>query len=183
MVLLHSEDLDIGSSCPDFNLISAVDNTQKSLSDFTDSKALLIAFICNHCPYVRAIEDRLIKLAKAFKKEDFQLVGICSNDAKGYPSDSPDELRKRWQEKSYGFEYLVDEDQSVAKKFNAVCTPDLFLYDQDRKLYYHGRLDDNWQSEEKVTSQDMYKAIVDMLNSKEPPKEQKPSMGCSIKWK
>lgn len=182
MVLLHSNAPEIGAPTPDFTLTS-VDGKVYSLADFANSKALLIAFICNHCPYVRAIEDRLIALKKAFKVSDFEIVGICSNDAKNYPDDSPVALKERWHSKAYGFPYLVDQAQTVAKAFGAVCTPDLFLYDQKRTLFYHGQLDDNWQEPDKVKDQSMKRAIMAILAGEKAWVEQKPSMGCSIKWR
>lgn len=181
MALLSSKALKPRFICPQFSLLS-VENKPVSLSDFSSSKALLVAFICNHCPYVRAIEDRLLTLRKDFSLKDLGMVGICSNDAQKYPEDGAVELLRRWTEKSYGFPYLIDADQSVAKSFDAVCTPDLFLFDKERRLFYHGQLDDNWQDESKVTSQDLKEAIKMILADLSPPKEQKPSMGCSIKW-
>lgn len=183
MVLLSSNNEVTLNECPPFFLPSVIDEKRYGLKDFHESKALLIAFICNHCPYVRAIEDRLIALSRAFKKTDFSLVAICSNDSEKYPADNSSNLKKRWEEKNYGFTYLVDVDQSVAKAFGAVCTPDLFLFDQARKLFYHGQLDDNWQDENAVKSHDLKNAINAILDGKSPPKVQKPTIGCSIKWK
>lgn len=182
MVLLHSNAPEIGARCPDFSLPS-VDGKSYSLDDFSHTKALLVAFICNHCPYVRAIEDRLIELKKSFKQGEFEIVGICANDAKNYPDDNRDALLKRWREKNYDFPYLIDEDQTIAKAFSAVCTPDLFLYDKNRALFYHGQLDDNWQDASKVKHESLKEAINAILTNQKPPSEQKPSMGCSIKWK
>lgn len=182
MALMHSNELELGTTCPTFSLPS-VDGRTYELRDFAESKALLIAFICNHCPYVRAIEDRLIALKRAFKTSELEMVGICSNDASRYPDDSKEQLFARWQEKNYGFPYLIDEDQSVARAFSAVCTPDLFLFDQNRALFYHGQLDDNWQQPQNVKKEDMKDAIRLLLNDQDPPVVQKPSMGCSIKWK
>lgn len=165
MALTSSTPVVLGIPCPDFKLES-VDDQVYSLSDFADSKALLIAFICNHCPYVQAIEDRLI----ALNIEGLQRVGICSNDSKNYPEDAPYNLLKRWREKNYGFPYLIDSTQTVAQAFDAVCTPDLFLYDADRRLYYHGRI------------QELELAVRDLLADKPAPQNQAYSMGCSIKW-
>lgn len=162
---LTSHEIVLGTPCPSFTLPS-VDGKTYSLGDFSNGKALLIAFICNHCPYVRAIEDQLI----ALKIDGLQVVGICSNDGKKYPEDAPAALLGRWREKNYGFPYLVDTTQEVAKLFDAVCTPDLFLYDQARKLYYHGRI------------QELESAVRDLLAGKSAPKNQQNSIGCSIKW-
>jgi peroxiredoxin len=166
MALTSSTDLNIGSACPSFTLVS-VDGKTYSLSDFSGSKALLIAFICNHCPYVKAIEDELLALRDI---DDLQIIGICSNDPTKYPEDSPEALLKHWREKQYGFPYLLDTTQEVAKAFDAVCTPDLYVYDANRKLYYHGRF------------QELGQAVRDLIAGKAPPVTQTPSMGCSIKW-
>jgi peroxiredoxin len=183
MTLLQSKPLPLLTKCPDFSLPSVTDAMVYTLRDFSQSKALLIAFICNHCPYVRAIEDRLLALKHRYAVKDFAMVGICANDSENYPSDSVLELKKRWQEKKYGFPYLIDKDQTVARAFGAVCTPDLFLFDHARQLFYHGQLDDNWQYEAKVIKQDLKEAIDAILNDNPPPKDQKPSIGCSIKWR
>ncbi len=182
MALMHSNPPAIGAAIPDFSLLS-VDGKRYALEDFSSSKALLVMFICNHCPYVRAIEDRLLALRRAFLVKDLQVVGICSNDAQNYPDDSAEELLKRAQEKNYGFPYLVDDDQTVAKAFDAVCTPDLFLYDQDRRLFYHGQLDDNWQDASNVEHEYVKDAVRAILANNKAPADQKPSIGCSIKWK
>lgn len=182
MVLLQSTLQELSTTCPYFSLTAVADGKIYTLKDFAESKALLIAFICNHCPYVKAIEDRLIALNRAFTPKDFSMVAICSNDSKRYPDDSPDSLKERWLKKGYGFPYLVDLDQTVAKAFGAVCTPDLFLFDEHRQLFYHGQLDDSWQDPSKVTRQDLMEAIVAIIDGKAAPKPQKPSMGCSIKW-
>lgn len=179
---IESKKIALGSPCPSFSLRS-VDNRRYSLSDFVPSKGLLVAFICNHCPYVKAIEDRLIALAKSFPVQDLQVVGICSNDPVGYPEDAPEELLRRWKQKNYGFPYLVDEDQRVALAFGAACTPDLFLYDQNRKLYYHGRLDDNWKDPSRVTKEELKEAIQSLVKGDPAPQEQINAIGCSIKWK
>ena len=169
MALTSSSDLNTGSACPSFTLVS-VDGKTYSLSDFSGSKALVIAFICNHCPYVKAIEDEFLALSKAFRPEDLQVVAICSNDASRYPQDSPEALLTHWNEKQFGFPYLLDTTQEVAKAFDAVCTPDLYVYDGDRKLYYHGRF------------QELGQAVRDLIAGKSPPVTQMPSLGCSIKW-
>lgn len=182
MVLLKSDSIELGTDCPSFSL-NSVDNKSYGLKDFKDSSALLVAFICNHCPYVRAIEDRLIAMRKAFSIEELAIVGICANDPIGYPDDKPENLYVRWKEKEYGFPYLIDAEQTVAKSFGAVCTPDLFLFDGERKLFYHGQLDDHWRDASLVKREYLKEAIGAILKKQRPPKEQKPSMGCSIKWR
>lgn len=178
----ESNKMSLGSECPSFSLRS-VDERAYTLDDFSESKGLLVAFICNHCPYVKAIEGRLIALSKTYSKNDVQVVAICSNDSTNYPEDAPLELLRRWREKDYGFPYLVDDSQIVAKSFDAACTPDLFLYDAERKLYYHGRLDDNWKEPSQVKIHDMKIAIDALLKGEPAPAIQIPALGCSIKWK
>jgi thiol-disulfide isomerase/thioredoxin len=179
---VETDVIPMGTPCPDFDL-PAVDGKRYRLKDFERSDVLVVMFICNHCPYVQAIEDRIIALAKEYRGKSVQFVGICANDAENYPDDSFANLKARWQKKGYGFPYLHDEAQTVAKSFRAVCTPDLYVYDRDRKLAYHGRLDDNWKEPAKVTKREMKEAIDLLLAGKKPGERQVPSMGCSIKWK
>lgn len=175
------EKVEFGTSCPDFHL-KATDGKHYSRANFINSKPLVVMFICNHCPYVKAIEERLITLAQDLKKIDVNVVAICANDPQSYPEDSFDSLRARALEKSYPFIYLHDEDQSVAKKFGAVCTPDFFVYDASNKLAYRGRLDDSWKDESAVTTRELYRAVLDLHANKPISFQQTPSMGCSIKW-
>ena len=140
-------------------------------------------FICNHCPYVQAIEDRLISLAHQLRESSVPIFAICSNDADEYPEDNFENLRKRAQEKNYPFPYLVDESQAVARSFGAVCTPDFFLYDKHHALAYRGRLDDSWRDAGRVRKQELLESVKALLEGKPAPAEQVPSMGCSIKWK
>lgn len=180
MALTYSPEGSLGSACPDFKLPS-VDGKTYCRADFTKAPALVIMFICNHCPYVQAIEDRLLQLVRDFPQVSF--VGICANDASEHHEDSPASLLARWQSKNYGFPYLLDEDQSVARSFGAVCTPDLYVYDQQLKLRYRGRLDDSWRNPAHVRAQELRAALEQILIGKNPKSEQNPSMGCSIKWK
>lgn len=182
MVLLKSQKVKIGTPSPDFRL-SSVDGKNYQLSDFSSKKILVVMFICNHCPYVQAVEDRILQLAREFEHEGVQFVGICSNDPTDYPGDSPENLLKRWKEKKYGFPYLIDESQEVAKIFGVVCTPEFFVYDFKRILAYHGQLDDNWQEPAKVKRHDLKEAIESLLSGRQPSSNQIPSMGCSIKWR
>ena len=180
MALTESTMVKLGSVAPYFNL---PDTSGKNLSieDF-DSELLVIVFTCNHCPYAKAVEDRLIKLGKEYKN-DVDFVLISSNDSENYPEDSPKKMAERHTEKGYPFPYLYDETQEVAKAYSAVCTPDIFLYNNDRKLDYRGRIDDNWQNPEQVEREELKMAIEAVLNGKTIDFEQKPSMGCNIKWK
>ena len=170
----------LGSVAPYFNLPDTL-GKNVSIEDF-DSELLIIVFTCNHCPYAKAVEDRLIKLGKEYKN-DVDFVLISSNDSENYPEDSPKRMAERHTEKGYPFPYLFDETQEVAKAYSAVCTPDIFLYNDDRKLEYRGRIDDNWQNPEQVEREELKMAIEAVLNGKAIDFEQKPSMGCNIKWK
>jgi len=182
MVLLKSTDIPLGTQAPGFRLPS-VEGKEYALEDFSAAKALLVMFICNNCPYVVAVEDRILQLQREYGPRGVQLLGICSNDPTDYPDDSPGKLLERWRKKEYGFPYLVDESQEIAKAYGAVCTPDLYLFDGKRSLYYHGRIDDSWQEPQKVQHRDLASAIDSLLAGKAAPANQVPSMGCSIKWK
>ena len=182
MALTESRDLPLGTPCPDFLLLS-VDGKTFARDDFRDAKALVVMFICNHCPYVQAVEDRIIQLHRDYASRGVQLVGICSNDPTDYPDDRPERLLSRWREKRYGFPYLIDEPQDVARTFHAVCTPDIFVFDGERRLAYHGRIDDNWKEPAKVQRQEMREALDALLAGHRPAHEQTQSIGCSIKWR
>jgi peroxiredoxin len=182
MALLYTPAGSAGSACPDFKLPS-VDGKTVARDDFRAAKALVVMFICNHCPYVQAVEQRLIELAHEFQAKGAAFVGICSNDASEYPEDAPPELLKRWREKNYGFPYLIDESQEIARAFGAVCTPDLFVYDGAGKLAYRGRIDDSWKNPALVKKQELKAAIEAVISGKPVNSLQNPSMGCSIKWK
>ncbi len=182
MVLLHSEKFGLGAQAPDFKLTS-VDGKSYTLASFQDRKVLVVMFICAHCPYVQAVEDRIIQLQRDYAAQGVQLVGICANDPTDYPDDSKENLLKRWKAKGYGFPYLLDETQAVARIYGAVCTPEFYVYDSSRVLRYHGQLDDNWKEPGRVTRHDLREALDQLLAGKLPAKEQAPSMGCSIKWR
>lgn len=172
---------ELESICPEFNLLGT-DDKMHSLSEFTGTKALVVMFICNHCPYVKAVEDRLIVLAKEITALGAKVVAINSNDASKYPEDSFQNMKERAQQKKYPFAYLHDASQKVADAFGAVCTPDFFVFDQDLKLAYRGRLDDSWKDPKLVTKHELRHAVLQLLQDREPPMPQYPSMGCSIKW-
>lgn len=182
MALTYTPAPSIGAALPDFTL-PGVDGRSWSRADFRAYKALLVMFICNHCPYVKAIEDRLIALGAEMQEYSVKFVAISANDANDYPDDSFANLQKRWRDKHYPFPYLYDESQQVARTFGAVCTPDFFLYDQTGQLAYRGRLDDSWKDASLVKRQELRDAIMDLVHGRTPPAEQHPSMGCNIKWK
>jgi thiol-disulfide isomerase/thioredoxin len=180
MALTESTMVPLGMACPDFTL-PGVDGQLWSRDDF-HCPALLVVVMCNHCPYVQAIDDRLNALATAYAG-NCAVVAINANDAETYLDDSFKAMRARAKAKGYVFPYLWDEEQTVARALGAVCTPDFFLYDGHRKLVYRGRLDDNWKDAAHVTRQDLKEAIERVLAGEDPPETQHPSMGCSIKWK
>ncbi|MEK9133091.1 MAG: thioredoxin family protein [Patescibacteria group bacterium] len=182
MSLTYSQTIPFGTSSPDFSL-PATDGKNYSLSYFVGKKALVVVFMCNHCPYVQAVLPRLIALQKEFGSRGVQLIGINSNDEKNYPDDSFEKMKNVVAELGINFPYLRDESQSVAKAYGAVCTPDIFVYDEQHKLAYHGRIDDNWQDENKVKVRELAAALESILKGKKPSPDQNPSMGCSIKWK
>ncbi len=176
--------LALGTRAPDFTLPDAVSGEKFSLDDFADKKALLVMFLSNHCPYVKHVSEELARLGTDYQTSDLAIVAISSNDADSYPDDSPEMMKKEAEAQGYVFPYLHDEDQTVAAAYTAMCTPDLFLFDSDRKLVYRGRLDDSRpNSGVPVTGRDLRAAIEAVLSDSEPSTEQYPSMGCSIKWK
>lgn len=183
MVLLKSEqNLQIGQTAPDFYLKN-VNGVYYSLESFKGAKALLIIFMCNHCPYVKPKIKVIKKLQERYKDRGLVVVGINSNESENYPEDSFENMQKISKDQGFNFLYLHDESQEVAKKYGAVCTPDPFLFDSNLKLAYHGRLDDALSPGTKPTRHDMAMAIEKVLNGERPTEEFLPSMGCSIKWK
>ncbi len=182
MALTFTPHAELGTSVPDFKLTAVVDGKTYSLRDFQNQKPLVIMFICNHCPYVKAIEDRLIVLAKDLAALGVNVVGICSNDASENAEDSFENLRARAVEKNYPFKYLHDPDQKVAGLFGAVCTPDFFVYDGGGRLAYRGRLDDSWKNAAAVQKRELFEAVQLLLKNQSVPEKQIPSMGCNIKW-
>jgi peroxiredoxin len=182
MALLNSQMVPLGTPAHDFNL-PGVDGKNYSLDDFMEIYILVIIFMCNHCPYVKAVLQRLIDLQNQYSDGSVQLIGINSNDAEKYPDDSMENMKKIAEEKKIPFPYLFDETQDIAKKYDAVCTPDIYVYGQERRLLYRGRIDDNWENPEQVTQKDLLNAIEAILYYKEIDANQIPSMGCSIKWK
>ena len=144
---------------------------------------LLVMFICNHCPYVLAVIDRIVRDAAALKEAGIGCVAISINDAEAYPEDSFERMRAYAREHGLCFPYLYDASQDVARAYGAVCTPDIYVYGPDRKLAYHGRIDDNWKEPQSVTKQELREAIDSLLAGQTPSRAQMPSMGCSIRWK
>lgn len=183
MVRTLSTMLPLGTLAPDFSLPN-IDGKMVSLSDFRDAPALLVMFICNHCPYVKHVADELARLTAEYQPKGVAVVAINSNDAKAYPDDSPEKMVEEVRLRGYQFPYLYDETQAVAKAYRAACTPDFFVFDRQRRLVYRGQLDDSRPSNGKpVTGADLRAALDAALAGKPVPIEQRPSMGCNIKWK
>ena len=174
----------LGTKAPNFSLINVVSEQTVSLDTFVDKKALLVAFICRHCPYVKHVQQELAKIGRDYKDQDIGIVAISSNDPTAYPEDAPKSLKEQAEQLGFTFPYLFDESQDVARSYTAACTPDLFLFDESRKLVYRGQLDDSRPGNNiPVTGKDLRSAIDAVLSDKEVDPNQKPSMGCSIKWK
>lgn len=182
MALVESLKLPLGSKIVPFNLLG-VDGNEYSVSSFREQLALVIVFTCNHCPYAKAIESRLIDLQNKYEDQDVQVIAINSNDSTAYPEDSFENMKVVAHDMDYPFPYLHDKTQEVAKAYKAQCTPDLYVYDDDRKLVYHGRFDDNWEDETLVTSHDLEEAIISIIDGEIVEEKQFSSMGCSIKWR
>ncbi len=182
MALTYSTSVLLGSAAIDFSL-PGTDGRRYTLGSFNGSKALVITFTCNHCPYALAIWPRLIDFQIRFSGRGVRLVGINPNDAANYPDDHPDQMKKKVEEWGIPFPYLFDESQSTARAYDAQCTPDLYVYDPELKLRYHGRFDDNWQEPKKVKRRELEEAVLEILAGRLPAAKQNPSMGCSIKWK
>jgi len=183
MVKTASTMLPLGATAPDF----ALPDTQGkivSLGDFHDARALLVMFLCNHCPFVKHVADQVALLAKEYQARGVAVVGINANDAEHYPDDSPKAMREEVRRRGYTFPYLYDESQEVAKAYRAACTPDFFLFDQDRSLVYRGQLDSSRPGNGlPVTGEDLRAALEAVLAGQPVPPNQKPSIGCNIKWK
>lgn len=175
--------LDLGVRLPDFELPDAVSGNNVSLTDFNDKEAVLVIFMCNHCPYVKLIKEDLVKLAKDYE-DSLGMIAISSNDVARYPQDGPEKMAEEAEKFNYPFPYLFDESQDVAKAYKAACTPDLYLINDKQELVYRGQFDDSRPANGKpVTGKDIRAAIDKLLNEGEIVEEQKPSMGCNIKWK
>ena len=182
--MIFSTMLKLGTKAPSFSLPDVSMGKTVSLGDFSNKKALLVMFLCNHCPYVKHVQGELAKIGSDYKNKDIAIVAISANDTESYPTDSPDYLKKQAEEEAFSFPYLFDETQSVAKAYTAACTPDFFLFGKARALVYRGQLDDSRPGNEvPITGKDLRKAIDRVLADKKVSKDQKPSSGCNIKWK
>ncbi|HVC97171.1 MAG TPA: thioredoxin family protein [Pirellulales bacterium] len=176
--------LPLGTAAPDFQLRDAVSQKQVALADFAGKPALLVIFMCNHCPFVKHVAAGLAALAKDYQPRGVAVVGINANDVVAHPDDAPDKMRDEARARDYTFPYLHDESQAVAKAYHAACTPDFFLFDGKRKLVYRGQLDSSRPDNGiPVTGRDLRAALDAVLAGQSVPAEQKPSIGCNIKWR
>jgi len=183
MAAVESTMLELGTEAPDFSLPSATGGTV-SLEDFAGAKALLVMFICNHCPFVKHVRQGIISVVKDYESKGLAAVAINSNDWTSYPEDSPEMMAKVAREYGYPFPYLYDSTQEVARAYRAACTPDFFLFDGQRRLVYRGQLDSSRPGNDiPVTGKDLRAALDALLSGREIPSEQHPSIGCNIKWK
>ena len=184
MALTASTMLPLGTSAPDFHLPDVVSGNTVSLATFAGKSALLVMFICRHCPFVKHVQDELARLGKDYVNRNVGIVAISANDANNYPDDAPDKLKAMAQELGFLFPMCYDESQETAKAYTAACTPDFFLFDAQHQLVYRGQLDDSRPSNGKpVTGADLRAAIDMVLAGQLIAPDQKPSVGCNIKWK
>jgi peroxiredoxin len=182
MVKTASTMLQLGTKAPEFSLPN-IDGSVVSLADFAEKKGLLVVFMCNHCPFIKHLRTELSEFGNEYQDKGLGVVGISSNDVANYPDDSPEKMAEEATEAGYKFPYLYDESQDVAKAYKAACTPDFFLFDGDMTLAYRGQFDDSRPGNEiSVTGADLRAACDQVLAGEAVPAEQKPSIGCNIKW-
>jgi peroxiredoxin len=183
MSAVESTMLTLGTKAPDFKLPNVSGGFVNMNSYAKNSKGVVIMFLCNHCPYVKHINSKLVELSKHFIQMGIPFVAISSNDVTMYPDDSPDKMLQVMREEGYSFPYLYDETQAVAKSFKAACTPDFYLFDKNLELVYRGQFDNSRPGNNKpVTGRDLQTAIERLLHSESPVEQQVPSIGCNIKW-
>ncbi len=179
--------MELGTAAPDFCLPNTNPRSggdTVSLADFNDAPALLLAFICNHCPYVIHIRDAFVGFAKDYQSKGLAVVAISANDAGTHPDDGPERMAEAASKNGFTFPYLYDESQTIARAYQAACTPDFFLFDADRRLFYRGQFDRaRPRNDEPITGEDLRAAVDALLEGRDAPTEQKPSMGCNIKWR
>ncbi len=184
MALTESNPFPLGSQAPDFLLTDTISGKKLSLNDIRSEIATVIMFICNHCPYVIHINQELVKLVKEYQIKGVSFAGISSNDVVNYPADSPEKMTMVAKREGYTFPYLYDETQEVAKAYDAACTPEFYVFDRDLKLVYHGQMDDSRpRNNEPINGKDLRQALDLLIEGKKIPTNQKPGIGCGIKWK
>ena len=183
MAAVNSTMLPLGTKAPNFQLPDP-SGKQVALSDFAGAPALIVVFMCNHCPYVKHIRNELARLGRDYVPKGVAMVGISSNDVANYPADSPTKMAEEARAAGYEFSYLYDETQQIAKAYRAACTPDIYLFDKDQRLIYRGQLDDSRPGNQiPVSGKEVRAALDAILGGKPVSPNQKPSIGCNIKWK
>ena len=184
MARTESNMLALGTVAPEFSLMDTVSEKTMNLHAMNGEVGTLIMFICNHCPFVIHVNPEIVKMTKEFQSKGIQFIAISSNDVEKYPEDAPHFMRIKAKAENYTFPYLYDEDQTVAKAYDAACTPDFFLFDTELKLVYRGQLDDSRPGNgSPLTGIDLRNAMENLIHGKEISAIQKPSIGCNIKWK
>ena len=183
MAATESQMIPLGSTAPDFELINTITNKKVSLKELKSESATVILFICNHCPFVHHINDALVELANSYQNLGVSFIAISSNDVEKYPDDSPELMTVFAKENGFTFPYLYDADQSVAKAYDAACTPDIYVYDGDLKLAYRGRFDETRPKMGIASGKDLAMALDEILATGKTSIAQIPSIGCGIKWK
>jgi len=174
----------LGTVAPDFSLIDVVSGEERSLQELRGERGTLVMFICNHCPYVKHVRDELVRLARDYTSKGVSTIAISSNDADRYPDDAPERMRQAAIDFSFPFPYLYDETQVVARAYHAACTPDFYLFDTDLRCVYRGQLDGARPGNDvEVTGADLRSALDAMLDGREVSPDQRPSVGCNIKWR
>lgn len=184
MARTPSNMLPLGTKAPDFSLLDTVSNSVLGLNDLKGEKGTVIMFICNHCPFVIHVNPKLVDLANRYAPKGINFIAISSNDVENYPQDGPDKMKVHAETEGYPFPYLYDETQNVAKAYDAACTPDLYLFNEDLKLVYRGQLDDSRPGNGiPVSGKNLQHAIDCLISDEDNNETQKPSIGCNIKWK
>lgn len=184
MARTESNMLPLGTKAPNFTLFDTITGDYLSLDKLQGEKGTVVMFICNHCPFVKHVNEEIVRLCNDYRVTGFSFIAISSNDVKNYPEDGPKEMYKVSQENHYPFPYLYDETQEVAKAYDAACTPDFYLFDRELKLVYRGQLDNSRPGNGiPVNGRDLREAIDNILNNNPQREDQKPSIGCNIKWK
>jgi peroxiredoxin len=181
-MVAYSKGMPEGTPAPNFSL-AAVDGKTYSLDSFRDAKLLVVIFTCNHCPYAQALETRFVELQRDYADKGVRLCAINSNDERAYPDDSFANMQTRALEHGWNFPYLHDQTQAVARAYDAACTPDIFVFDAERKLRYNGRCDDNWKEPAQVTRRDLRRVLDQLLAGRPIDFDVHPALGCSIKWR
>lgn len=184
MAATPTHQIPLGFMAPDFCLLDTITDSLKTLQELRGEKATVVMFICNHCPYVKHVNQQLVQLANDYQPKGISFIAISSNDAENYPDDAPDKMKLVAQEEEYPFPYLYDETQEIAKLYHAACTPDFSIFDANLKCVYRGQLDDSRPKNDSISDGKDIRHVLDCILTNQPiPQQQTPSLGCNIKWK